>query len=94
MDGFYIESNGLPTGMITVDADIESLQFTNNLDGILRDSSGSPIQLDPNDFRHQAYCGSAVDYSECSGGPRRYVFKGGKLLKVGEAPAQEQFMLC
>lgn len=81
MDGFDNDPKGLPTGMTISVADIETIQFTNNLDGILRDGNGEPIPLDNRDFRHQAYYGEKVNNSECDGRPRRYVFKGGKLIE-------------
>lgn len=81
MNGFDNDPNGFPTGMAISDADIETIQFTNNFDGILRDGDGKPIPLDPRDFRHQAYYGGAMNCSECGGRLRRYVFKGGRLIE-------------
>ena len=57
MDGFDNDPKGLPTGMTISVADIETIQFTNNFDGILRDGYGNPITLDLRDFRHQAHYG-------------------------------------
>ena len=57
-------------------------QWTNNLDGLLRDHNGNVIPLDSREFRHQAYFkdqGSYHGYVDC---PARYVFKGGKLHKI------------
>ena len=57
-------------------------QHTNNLDGILRDHQDVPIPLNPTDYRHQAYLGPDCSYSETNDLCERFVFKGGRLLKV------------
>ncbi len=82
MDGFDIEPNGVPTGTMTGETEVGILQFSNNLDGILRDSNGDPIKLNPNDFRHQAYYGEEMHYPVYSGKVRRYVFKSGVLVEM------------
>ena len=82
MDGFDNEPNGLPTGMTISTADIGTIQFTNDFDGILRDGDGKPIPLDARDFRHQVYYGGAMNYFECDGGSRRYVFEDGRLIDI------------
>lgn len=82
MDGFDIGPIGMPTGTITGETEIGTIQFSNNLDGILRDSSGNPIRLDPRDFRHQAYYGEERNSTIYSGKVRRYVFKGGVLVEM------------
>ena len=82
MDGFDIGSNGMPTGTITGETEVGIIQFSNNLDGILRDSSGNPIRLDPRDYRHQAYYGEERNNTIYSGKVRRYVFKGGVLVEM------------
>ena len=68
--------------MMTITTDPQSIQLSNNLDGILRYGFGSPIPLDPRDFRHQAYHGEERYYPVHKGKLKRYVFKGGILVEM------------
>ena len=85
MDGFSQDANGLSTQQSDCSAEQVHLQFSNNLDGLLRDSNGDVIDLDLCDFRHQCYYGP--DYQRCAFFERtsKYVFKNGKLFKVTES---------
>ena len=60
----------------------ETIQFTNNFDGILRDGNGNPIQLNLREYAHQTYYEEKSYYSETGRKPKMYEFKDGKLMEV------------
>ena len=72
----------LPIFPIVGSAHTETVQFTNNFDGILRDGNGDPIQLDLRDYIHQAYHGEERSYLATGRKPKYYVFKDGRLFEV------------
>ncbi len=70
-------------------------QWTNNLDGLLRDHDGNVINLDYREFGHQQ-CYSELMHSgyswyctddgyETGRGYRKYVFRNGKLEKAARS---------
>ena len=63
-------------------AHTETVQFTNNLDGILRDGNGDPIQLDLRDYIHQTYYEEKSYYFDIGRKPKMFEFKDGKLMEV------------
>ena len=59
-----------------------TIQFTNCLDGLLRDANGDIIRMNRSDFIHQAYCGLGVGHVYISRDATRFVFRDGRLSKV------------
>ena len=88
MNGNDTFPNGLQSCSMSYSVEIETVQFTNNLDGILRDSKGNPIPLRPRDFQHQICFGHEMLYlgtnwyDNGNGEPTKYIFKNGKIEKV------------
>ena len=85
MEQYWTEADSLTTEFTIEHTDATLSQHTNNLDGVLRDYLDNPVPLNPADYRHQAYYGT--DHIDIASSVRsaRYVFKGGKLLKVEQA---------
>ena len=62
---------------------VDSLgQFTNCLDGLLRDPFGNVIELNPMDYEHQIYCRPCGEVHIPVKRLCKYVFKQGKLYEV------------
>ena len=91
--GMHMEQYGMEADCLTTaiaDPHMGGLhaQHTNNLDGILRGFNDDPIPLNPADYRHQAYYGAVHRDVVTTDRFARFVFKGGKLLKVEAIQAQ------
>ena len=57
-------------------------QFTNCLDGLLRDPCGNVMDLNPMDYEHQTYRGPCRDVHAPVKKASRFRFDQGKLLEV------------
>ena len=78
-DQVQVDFNSSPTYSVSVDS---LKQFTNCLDGLLRDPHGNVIKLDPKDYQHQV-CHDPYLYAPvCRKKPHFYVVKNGRMIEV------------
>lgn len=61
-------------------------QFTNCLDGLLRDPCGNIMKLNSADYEHQIYCGPCAEDHFPAKRSSKFVFRHGKLFEVSFDP--------